>query len=556
MQKEEAKLYQVIDSFIVLYTVVSILYLTLDLGTYFISIPLVPIAIFLAYRRFRYLLPISIYVALIFMSIVDHQGIYLSLPLAIATPFLMRTPGAGKRGLLGPSSVTVARYSLVSLFAVFIYPQVSIPIVVVILSTFSYMFYGYVILSKAYVKILTLSDTVPMDRKASISIEVYTPIKSYMIIDHSFGSNAYVVKGRSIIYLEFPAKHIGKNVVDISVYFFDELGFAGRHIAKYSIEYKVIPMVQYIVEAVEKTFLRVQDLERLLSDVEISVYSLDLGAIAVSMSSRKAMDIIREYIHRVRLYPYALKIVERFASVLEELSRMVVRGDDIFRRSRWGEYIGIRYYTAGDSIKHIHWKKSISIGIMIVKEFGSSAYERIYNVAEEGLEPIIITDLYASNVLELDRIAFNLIKLCLDIFKRSPTSKCTVILVVGDIVISLRGRVVDILYRLYRTFKGLSIQTLFNYISIRKVDEKYVEEILELDKKPRIFSIYVLSNTMYADKLAEVILREGCIPPKPFTAIYSRSLELRYAIAKYILSRYGYIYTPLELVPEVVMRKR
>ncbi|MEM1541157.1 MAG: DUF58 domain-containing protein [Ignisphaera sp.] len=556
MQKEEVKLYQVIDSFVVLYAIVSILYLTFNVGIIIISVPLVPIAIFLVYRRFRYLLPIAIYVSLIFMSTVNHQGVYLSLPLAIATPFVLRAPGAGKRGLLGPSSVTVARYSLVSLLAVFIYPQVSIPIVVVILSTFGYIFYSYVILSKSYTKILALSDTIPVDRKASVTIEVYTPIKSYVIIDHSFGSNIYVVKGRSIIHLEFPAKHTGRNVVDLSVYVFDGLGFAGRYIAKYFIEYKAIPMVQYIVEAVEKTFLEVQDIESFLSNVEVAVYSLDLGAIAVSMSGRKAVDIIREYIHRARAHPYALRIVERFASVLEELSHMVGRGDDVFRRSRWGEYMGVRYYTAGDSIKHIHWKKSISRGIMVVKEFGSTVYEKIYNVAEEGLEPIVITDLYASSVLDLDRIAFNLVKLCLDIFKRSPTTGCTVILVVGDIVISLRGRVVDILYRLYRTFKGLSIQTLFNYTSIHKVDEGYVEEILEIDKKPKIFSIYILSNTMYADKLAEVIIREGCIPPKPFTAIYSRSLELRYAIAKYILSRYGYIYTPLELVPEVVMRKK
>ncbi|MEM2261031.1 MAG: hypothetical protein QXK24_01135, partial [Ignisphaera sp.] len=176
--------------------------------------------------------------------------------------------------------------------------------------------------------------------------------------------------------------------------------------------------------------------------------------------------------------------------------------------------------------------------------FGSSSIEEsLLNHEGEGEEPLIIVDLYAPNAQELDRLIYVFLQQCFKVFKQSPRSKILLVIIIGDIVISLKGRSADIVHQLYRVFSKTPIQTLFNYTSIQSPTEDNIVEILKNDKRPKPLAILVVSNEMFADELVKVILGNDFMPPRPFTLIYSNSLEFRYVVVKHVLHRLGFIYT-------------
>jgi hypothetical protein len=138
--------------------------------------------------------------------------------------------------------------------------------------------------------------------------------------------------------------------------------------------------------------------------------------------------------------------------------------------------------------------------------------------------------------------------------RRSLTTRINVLLVIGEIALILSGKSIDVLYQLYKVFKDMKTQVLFNYKHIDELSEEAVEKLLRLPRKPRPVSIMVFSNNLYAEKLTEFMLKNNITPSKPFTIIYSESLRFKYTIVKQVLANNGFIYVEANALPNLIKR--
>lgn len=538
-----------------IYTATALLHLAYMYRSPLITIPIPPMILFYVFKNLRSYTPPLVLATSVFLTLISSEGFYLSIPLILAAPFLMRrAPTDADLGrFLGPTTTATVKYSLLLTPLLLIELRTSAAIFTILTAALTTSLISYIKLSKAYVGSVSSSEEVVFGGKALVALDIYTPLRCYVIVVWSGGRYVHLVSGRATVYVDIPALHVGRNSVGITISAFDVWGFAGRTLERITVDYRVVPMTYRIAEVAGRTLLEYSDVEKSLSEIEVAIANLELGAVATPGRGEDVVKLIHEYIRRARLYPHVLGIAERFIAVLEELIHE--SRSEAFRRSRYGEYMGVRNYAPGDHPRHIHWKKSLSKGDVIVKEFSVEVLERMQSVGVRGLEPIVIADLYAANSFELDRITFTLIKLCLDVFRRSPTLRLSIILVIGGVAIVLRGRAADILYRLYHSFRENTIQTLFNYTPTI-IDETQIFKLLEVGEVPRPISIYVASNTGYADTLLKLIISEGLIPPRPFTAIHSSSLTFRYAVVRSTLDRNGYTYIPPQHITELLHKTR
>lgn len=216
--------------------------------------------------------------------------------------------------------------------------------------------------------------------------------------------------------------------------------------------------------------------------------------------------------------------------------------------------MGVRYYIPGDPPKLIHWKKSINKQSLVVKELSSLGIEGELYRTTLALEPAIIVDMYATNATDLDRIVFKLLTVLFSAVKRSPLAKLALVVIVGNAAVIMKGKAVDILYRLYRVFKDESFRTLFEYDSEQlSINEKDFLSLVETGGGRKLLNIIYKSNMFFTKKLIKSLIEAEIYSPKPFTLIHSASLTVRYTIVKAELSNLNYIYVAPDSVAEVAV---
>lgn len=531
-----------------IYTVVSLIYVLYVHNNTLSLVPLLILVVITLIRRLRDMIPLVIYASMFFISVATYEGSYISTPLALSIPFIIvrdnYVEDIRKNPVFGPSAFYVFRYLLISSLLTFVNIRVLIPIALSSYVIVVYALYGYIKLSKTFVEISLVNDTVTWGEKAYAILDLNTPLESYVVLEVGVNRSIYTVKGKARINVELPSDHVGRYSVEIQIYAMDSLCFSNRFIGRYLIEYKVVPLTHRVLEVVGGYLREISDILSFPPTIEITVAQLSEGSpVATESRGREAVKTLAEYIRRAKQRMYFEVIIEEFLKVLEEITEKIGEEGYGYRKTRYGEYIGSRPYVPGDSPKSIHWKKSISKGMLVVKEYSSSVIEEsLLNREGEGIEPLLIVDLYAPNVRELDRLVYVFLRSYLKLFKQKPTSKVFLIIVLGDIVVSLRGRSADILHQLYKVFVKTPIKTVFGYTPLYEPQENNIIELLKSSRKPKPLAIFIRSNEKFADNLAKIILGNDFIPPKPFTLIYSSSLNFRYTIVKHMLNRYGFIY--------------
>uniref|UniRef100_A0A7J3I873 DUF58 domain-containing protein n=1 Tax=Ignisphaera aggregans TaxID=334771 RepID=A0A7J3I873_9CREN len=527
------------------YAIASLVYILYITKSPYTAIPLITLIIVNSIKKYRKAIPFSVYATMFFISMALDEGIYLSTPLAITIPFIIGQSNIKdelqKRFILGPSALDMFRYLLISSLLMLVDLRVLIPIMLSASTIIVYAIYSYVKLSKVSTDISLINNTVSWGEKVSALLNVNTSMEINLVLEYGGNRNVYTVKGKAIFDIELPINHVGRHIIEVNVYVLDSFYFSCRFIGKHEIEYNVIPLTQRALEVIGEYIREAVGISS--PAIEISISELSEGSTITTRTQIENVRALYGYTYRVKRGIYLGALLEKFLESLEEIARKTGEGEG-YKRSRYGEYIGSRPYIPGDSLRFIHWKKSASRGSLVIKEFGSSSIEEsLLNHEGEGEEPLIIVDLYAPNAQELDRLIYVFLQQCFKVFKQSPRSKILLVIIIGDMVISLKGRSADIVHQLYRVFSKTPIQTLFNYTSIQSPTEDNIVEILKNDKRPKPLAILVVSNEMFADELVKVILGNDFMPPRPFTLIYSNSLEFRYVVVKHVLHRLGFIYT-------------
>ena len=546
-----------IDNAAFLYTLIALLFVSYSTRSYLVFLPLLFLLAPLTIKRLKFLQPLAIYSTIPFLVVVIPEGSFLSVPLAIMTPLILRKrifrANNIEPSFLGPSSSAVVRYLVITSLLILVDPRLSLPIAIMFFSTLLYSSISYSKLSRIHIEVVNVPSTILLGQKATATIAIYSPVEAQVVFEYGFNKVLLSVDDKLITSLDLPVDHIGRHLIDVYVYAFDNYGFSGRQLAKFTVEYRVVPMTQRIIEITESYLRELRDLRSLISAVDLAV--AELGPMNITtFSGVEAARIMRKIVHRGYMHPNLAWLIERFAATFEEITRETRENKYISRKSRRGEYDGVRQYVPGDSIKQVHWKKSLSKGFLVVKELSEDGSRYALNTSEVELEPIILVDLYAPNIYEFDSISFTLLKLCLELSRRSLTTRINVLLVIGEIALILSGKSIDVLYQLYKVFKDMKTQVLFNYKHIDELSEEAVEKLLRLPRKPRPVSIMVFSNNLYAEKLTEFMLKNNITPSKPFTIIYSESLRFKYTIVKRVLANNGFIYVEANALPNLIKR--
>ena len=102
-------------------------------------------------------------------------------------------------------------------------------------------------------------------------------------------------------------------------------------------------------------------------------------------------------------YKLALRAAIILLSRLAQLQRTVklteYAAKGLTRRTRRGEYYGVRAYVPGDETSSIHWKKSVSKQTLIVKDYRRKPFETL----------IVLCDLTSKTFNELDDLVYTLL---------------------------------------------------------------------------------------------------------------------------------------------------
>jgi len=537
---------QSLRNMLVVYALLILVYVFLKTFNPLSLLPITILATLIAIPKLRMFISTVVYASMFYLVSSLPEGIYLSMPLSISTPVILmsrKTVDAGEHGVLGFSTRLIFTYLSLSIPVALVSPQTLTVLAVAFTSTTLVAAYTYTRLGLAKIAVLNIQKEAILGDKAVVAIEIEVPINAVAILRHRFESMTCSINRKRVVELSLPAEHVGVQRVDVSILMCDANGFACRDMGYITIEYSVVPLTRKALEEVQKVFQQIEEAEALLKAVEVSVAELSgVGEIAKGVEAAKI------------LYNHVGKALrgEFIARIYEKLARIAIESEysgESITKSRVGEYAGVRPYTPGDSLKHIHWKKSVSRGSLVVKEFTTGSIAETQSVGSRGAEPIIVADFFASNDVELDRIVFNLLKLCLQITHLNSESRVVVALVLGDVLAVVKGRAIEVLYSLYKIFREeiYRLQTIYSY-NPSKLDWEKALEIVKLGAEYKPTSLIIYSNNIFAEKILEILLKNSLYPPKTIATISSKSLTLRYAVTLNTLYRYGYTY----LNPETI----
>ena len=531
-----------------LYLVAIGIYLVIYGNALFPIIPsLITLLIYVFIRRFS---PLFILASSIFYYTYTHQ-LLIFIPLAIILPYVFAKKGDYSGSLtlfLGPTILKITKYVMSLLIFTLIDINVLTPISIILITALIYSTTYFTSLSRIRVEIFESPNKVPLGGESVIQFGVKSPSPTYVVLERGDGyRKVYRVSNSSIVNIDIPASHIGPQVITINVGVIDKWSFSRRLVKSLTLRYLVIPITSRIIEILRRKVFSREEILRLISEVEISL--IEFGEEKIPIAGR--VDVrrkVRELIQRAGGLHTFLGFIYRFMEALEtQVSKGLGRGrEGVYRRSRTGEYIGSRDYVAGDRLKDIHWKKSISKSSLIVKEFGVSGIWEFPSKLRT-LEPIVIIDLFATNPRELDRLVFKLLSIYLSIVRRSPIIKSVLIIVTPNFLLAIKGKSVDILYNLYKSLEKSLPYILFSYESISEpLKPEIVEKLLSTEYRPRPLATLIYSSKLFTNTISKLLVSNNVVPPKPFTAIHSKSLSFRYSILRHELSNMGYVYVEPE----------
>ena len=417
---------------------------------------------------------------------------YLALPVAIAYPLVgLRGIYPSKSDVLGANSSDSLRVALLSLIASALDVR-SAPIVLVsITSTIALALAWYIKLGAVAVNAPKGIIKGVLREKLVVPIEVRSSTKVKVLIATEGGEVFKVVKGLGVLQISLNTLRLGYRVADSRVFIEDYLGLSSR-VKELRTRYNVVPSFKAIAEVVE---------EALGGLVEfIGGYLGGLGRGAGGRGAGRAPK------------PPTPPIV-----VLPAI-----------KRRRRGEYLGTRYYVPGDDPRSIHWKKSLSKGDLVVKEYGSGGGGGFGGI-------IVIADLTSANEFEFDKLSYTLLALLIRNAVRFPANDTIVIIITPDGGMgAIRGGSVEVLAAITYMFNRKMFSVEYDYRSMGRLLTD--EEVRAISSSSSSIAVTIkAASELFTKKVLDLLYRARATLPRPYTAIHGRATAFRYS---YLRSRF------------------
>ncbi|MEM2021362.1 MAG: DUF58 domain-containing protein, partial [Zestosphaera sp.] len=212
-----------------------------------------------------------------------------------------------------------------------------------------------------------------------------------------------------------------------------------------------------------------------------------------------------------------------------------------------GDYAGVREYCPGDHPKSIHWKKSLSVGELVVKIFAGEGE------GGGGKSSLVIADWDASNPLELD----NLIQATYSALLTGGPVKMLYLRLPNGKIYLVKGDLIDVLSALDFVMSSEDVEARFNYDSwVREQARSMTEELKDSVEPLKSLDLYYRA---LAESVTEELERQGVPKDSSFFIIHPRAYTIKYTYLAQKLRARGHIATYITKVlqpNEVAMRLR
>ncbi|MEM0241655.1 MAG: DUF58 domain-containing protein [Fervidicoccaceae archaeon] len=253
-----------------------------------------------------------------------------------------------------------------------------------------------------------------------------------------------------------------------------------------------------------------------------------------SLIGKKARAILEKYINEIGA-PYILFTSFRELNISRKGGSWTFNWSfphsvfDVYEKlvgkSFRGDYAGVREYIPGDSPRNIHWKKSASMGELIIKEYASTP------ISELNHATVVIADWTAPNQVELDMI----IEATYSAILSDKSSKVLFLKVPRTGFYLVKGRSIEVLAALESIIKAEKVEALFDYESWPKKSISISSEV-----NTKVFKDLIEYYRMQADALVKELENQGVSRGSQFFIINSNSLSLKYNIIAQSLVEHGY----------------
>ncbi|MCX8186896.1 MAG: DUF58 domain-containing protein [Sulfolobales archaeon] len=475
---------------------------------------------------------------LIYYSSLGLETLLYLIPTYLLIPYLMiLEPDVGLNNFVGPSTTNLIKYLSLMLIVPLINLNTLLPLSLIMAVSIINCLVHYVRLYGVRVELLEVPEEVVLKGKASLLLNTYSRHTTYLALT-GFSSGFFELKDYSIIRYDLPSNHLGTQNAVLNPVVMDSSCFAKRLLTPISVRYLVVPSTMKLIERLRSEVFSRRDVKDLLSGVELSF--TELGSGLVGVGSEGISKVLSGLLVRGGVNVFLAELIRSLTALETE-----VFSDKLGSRGRLGEYVGVRPYIPGDEVRHIHWSKSLSAQKLMIKEFTVSDVKD-YLTGGGGLEPAVMVDLTVSDAASLDRLILTLLNVYLSLIRVSPDVKAPLVIVSNEFVLVMKGKALDVLYRLYKALSNVMPKLIYDYEPMKtEVSVEYVKNLITYSDRFRYFSKLLNANKYFAEEVVRALVMNELTPPRPITILHSDVLSVRYGLVRYELSRYGY--TDVEL---------
>lgn len=436
-------------------------------------------------------------------------------------------------GVLGPLTRSSIVTSLIYTPAIVFRPSITLYYMILYMWILILSIYSYLSIRDVGLKEVLIPKNLVLNRLSRIILTLDTNKPIYVYVSTSWG---YVVgeevHGGKSIALEYTPESVGTTHLEIEIYVFNRFLTSCRRLGVIDKDVNISPFtlvnIRYILRGLGEILSRAG-----LPDV--------IGLETVSGEGGRGEGVRGRGCGEEGL----------FKGLLAGIRSEYYSGLGMSRR-RSLEYYSVREYYAGDEVRDIHWKKSVSRDELYVKEYSGGGG----GGGGSGISLIIIADLLVSNARDLDNIT-NKILLTLYSQWRSTTyrEKEVIVILVSPYneILYVKGSVEQVLSFYITIFKRGIIRLFYNYNSLeRYIDEEYIYNMIQHKTNSQIIKASTDISSLLARRILNILNNIGYGRDSPYTLINSNSSAFTGGLIKWLLSLNGYPYIDIEsLVKEV-----
>lgn len=441
---------------------------------------------------------------------------------------------ASAGGVVGPSSAAVLRPLPFFLFAALANYRVVFAVAFLAASVLILSLARYVTLLGSRVLGVSHDREVGVGRPLRVRVTIDSPRTVHALLTLGDYSRMLSIEAPTTAELRLVPREVGRHTLTLKVAVLDDWFAASRTVAEIPVTFTALPTYAALARRLQRELPPAPTL--LGEPVRTRVFISGRGWAGVGEVGEG------EFIRYLRLLPQPLRSVAR--ALLPSMAPGG-RGPGTWPRGRrrgvFGEYYGARDFVPGDDPRAIHWKKSVSRGRLVVKEYVAGESVSGGSLGMGRYAPIVIADLTPSSGEELDRLAASLLNVLRTAAKRSRGTNMLLITVFGDALIALEGPIEDVAARVAEAFTRIAPVTVHEYVTIAQVvGEEVAEALIAAKGCCRLIGVIAHTAQEYARRVAEEIIAYGLPPPKPVVLIHGAPTAVRNALLGSRLREAGY----------------